>query len=366
MKRQIIKIDRNEMYDWVWSKPLTEIAEELGTSAVAIGKRCRSHGVPAPGVGYWQKKEAGKEVHQIPLPKFDGPQQLTFHVNIPGDEIEEPPVIVEARQFESRPENRIVVGKALYSPHRLISDAKIILEHAASATKTGLRVQANEVCLNIRVSPQSLTRALRIMDALIKALEVREASVELKGGKSIVIWGNESMEIDLYEFFRDKSPEDKTRVWRYRDYVPTGELNLRILSAMYTDCKAQWRDGKKLKLEERLNDFVNGLRVVAEKKKKLRIRADENELRWQEEMRKRRERERVWEEILRRRQAELQRRNQLDLEVSNWRKACQIRAYVEEVRRSSNDIDGPIAPGEKGEKWIEWALQQAERIDPLR
>jgi hypothetical protein len=82
---------------------------------------------------------------------------------------------------------------------------------------------------------------------------------------------------------------------------------------------------------------------------------------------KRRERERVWEEILRRRAGGIdRRRNQLDLEVSNWRKACQIRAYVEEVRRSSNDIDGPIAPGEKGEKWIEWALQQAERIDPLR
>lgn len=78
-----VQIDRKEMYDLVWSKPVTVIAEEFGTSAEAIGKRCRTHGVPVPGVGYWQKKEAGKEVYQIPLPKFDGPQKLTFFVKIP-------------------------------------------------------------------------------------------------------------------------------------------------------------------------------------------------------------------------------------------------------------------------------------------
>ena len=362
MERLIVKVERIEMYNLVWSKPMTEIAEEFGTSAVAIGKRCRSHGVPLPGVGYWQKKEAGKKVHKIPLPKFDGPQQLTFRVKMLGVEVSEPEAVCEAKLHERMPENKIVVGKSLRSPHRLVSTAKDLLERVATDTEKGHQVYTSEACLNIRVTRPCLNRALRIMDALIKALENRGASVELERSKrrtTDVIMGRERINIDLYEGFRYGEPKVNSGAWRQRDYNATGELILRIESATYMDCRHLWRDGKRVKLEEQLNDFVVGLRIVAEMERQSRIRHEENARKWQEE-------ERVREEIRRKKQEELDRIEKLDREIANWRKASEIRAYVEAVRLSGKALDGAMTSDSDGETWLEWALEQAERIDPLR
>lgn len=51
---------RKELYDLVWSKPMTKVAAELGVSDVALHKVCKKHRVPAPGRGYWAKLAAGK------------------------------------------------------------------------------------------------------------------------------------------------------------------------------------------------------------------------------------------------------------------------------------------------------------------
>src|SRR6266853_443304 len=58
---------RSKLYELVWSQPLRRIAKTLGVSDVAIGKRCRTAGIPLPGLGYWAKKEAGKPIIQPAL-----------------------------------------------------------------------------------------------------------------------------------------------------------------------------------------------------------------------------------------------------------------------------------------------------------
>jgi len=60
---------REELYNLVWSKPMTHLAKEFALSDVALHKICRKHGIPTPPLGWWARKAAGKAVAQTPLPK---------------------------------------------------------------------------------------------------------------------------------------------------------------------------------------------------------------------------------------------------------------------------------------------------------
>ena len=62
------KFTRLELYQLVWSEPLRKLAKPFGISDVAIAKRCRKSNIPLPGLGYWAKKEAGKQVFQPAFP----------------------------------------------------------------------------------------------------------------------------------------------------------------------------------------------------------------------------------------------------------------------------------------------------------
>lgn len=64
---------RDELYKLVWTKPVTQLAEEFGVSDVAIHKACRKRRIPTPGLGYWAKVQAGQTPPKDPLPGYDGP-----------------------------------------------------------------------------------------------------------------------------------------------------------------------------------------------------------------------------------------------------------------------------------------------------
>jgi hypothetical protein len=49
-----------ELAKWVWEKPRTTIAEELGVSDKAVIKRCQARNINMPGRGYWTKIKSGK------------------------------------------------------------------------------------------------------------------------------------------------------------------------------------------------------------------------------------------------------------------------------------------------------------------
>jgi hypothetical protein len=47
--------NREELYEKVWSEPVTKVAKGYGVSDVALAKACRKLKVPVPGRGYWAK-----------------------------------------------------------------------------------------------------------------------------------------------------------------------------------------------------------------------------------------------------------------------------------------------------------------------
>ena len=82
-------LTRQELYDLVWSTPMTKLAESFGISDVGLAKICDRHRVPKPPRGYWAKKEAGKRVKQTIFVEVDDP--LLDHIIIEAhDRIPEP------------------------------------------------------------------------------------------------------------------------------------------------------------------------------------------------------------------------------------------------------------------------------------
>jgi len=58
---------RQELYDLVWSTPLTKLSKDFGLSDVGLRKVCIKHEIPTPPLGYWAKLNFGKTVQQTPL-----------------------------------------------------------------------------------------------------------------------------------------------------------------------------------------------------------------------------------------------------------------------------------------------------------
>jgi hypothetical protein len=60
---------RQELYDHVWTKPISHLVGELGTTTGVLSSLLRKANIPTPPSGYWMRKEFGKPVVQEPLPQ---------------------------------------------------------------------------------------------------------------------------------------------------------------------------------------------------------------------------------------------------------------------------------------------------------
>lgn len=219
-------------------------------------------------------------------------------------------------------------------------------------------------CLDLTVSPKNLDRALRIFDATIKTCEKKgyEVSVSnsMREHKTIVKVLGEHLEIVLRETYFEKTNsvnQNKSSVYNRREYAPSGYLSLTIRNERHTRHKS-WNDGKRRLIEDCLDDFLEGLLYMAEQEK------EEREKRKKEEE-ERRERTRQYQEAAKARQEEEARLTALRSEAANWHESQQIRAYVSAVREKTLQNEGEIDPDSDLARWLLWANEQADRIDPL-
>lgn len=282
---------RADLYEQIWTQPVVTIAKEYGLSDVGLRKKCKKYKIPLPPHGYWQKKQHGKHVaERPPLPPYEGDDKIEFD-SIENDEPEvlnlEEPHVKEGQEkiaFEQLEENKIKVSQSLTSPHPFVIQNQEILNGIKPSGYDGK-------CLDIAVGQNSINRALRIMDALIKALESRgfvvsitkDNSREHSHYKTCVQVLGKSFEFGLKEhttrklkvFTKEELKERAQYSW-LRDRVEyvwehNGNLTLTIKSwRLPYGSRANWSDGKRLKVEDYLNDFIIGLINAA-----VKMRSDE-------------------------------------------------------------------------------------------
>lgn len=62
------RFTRQELYDRVWSKPMSHLVAELGTTTAILNTLLRRADIPTPSSGHWMRKEFGKPIEQPLLP----------------------------------------------------------------------------------------------------------------------------------------------------------------------------------------------------------------------------------------------------------------------------------------------------------
>lgn len=367
--RETKTVQRQVLYEQVWAQPMTKVAKEYGISNVALAKICKKLHVPCPWRGYWRRQETGKAVKPLPLPPNSDPtkQAVTIHRTIRPESLE--PISEETTQritAEQAPEQKIEVPDRLGKKHRLLT-GQLTEWRSASVDEYGAIRSGSLRQLNIRVSTQHLSRALRIMNTLFVALEARGHQVGIQDGykKTLGVRINgQPVEFGLEEKFqRIERSADKSRrpdPWGYRryEYVPTGTLILKITEWGADGLQKTWSDGKTATLEACLNDFIVGLLKVAEAVKARRLKQEQEEQR-RREAERRRQKEAI------KRQEELARREALEQEATNWAKSQQLRAYLTARKEMLIAKHGEIQSGSQSDQWLAWAHQHANRLDPL-
>jgi hypothetical protein len=205
MEDNSIKLTREELYERVWSTPATKLAKEFGISDVALGKICKKLNILKPYPGYWQQLAVGLRVRKEPLPPIkQGVPEVTYiypHQSVTPFQPENPEVLAQLEQ-ENQPANRITVAETLHSAHPLVRYTRQVLEKDKPDDYGMLSWLWNQRRMSVRVSKTTLHRALRIMDALLKALEARGYSAEVsKDGPmaTYILIGVEKVKVCLSE-----------------------------------------------------------------------------------------------------------------------------------------------------------------------
>src|SRR3546814_1898254 len=91
---------REELYELVWSKPMTHLAKDFALSDVALHKICRKHASPKPPLGWWAKKAAGKPVKRTPLPRLK--RGIGGKITIAGGELRQEAELIAAARENAR------------------------------------------------------------------------------------------------------------------------------------------------------------------------------------------------------------------------------------------------------------------------
>jgi len=143
------------------------------------------------------------------------------------------------------------------------------------------------------------------------------------------------------------------------DYLPSGKLVLTIKERYGAIIRHSISDTNRHRLETRLDDFITLLQKtaatwIAQRRERERqaMEAEERKLRLAE--------------IEAVQKAERRRVAGLLADVRSWRKAGHIREFVGAARIASQQPGNSLISDYASPEWIKWALEQADRYDPLR
>jgi hypothetical protein len=356
---EVVILKREELYAAVWERALSTVAASYGISGVALRKICNKMNVPVPPRGHWARLKFGKRVRVPPLPKLKAGEAAEHRLTHRRWRSS------EATRIEKQAVEKVTVPEVLDRPHRLVRSSLSALRRSA---KTMSRAASTESCLDIAVSQESLDRALRIMDALLKALEANGYMVEVTkpgpprhGGSQTTpsetraLVKGEWINFSLAER-RDQVPDsgESGRPSYRREIVlkSSGQMTLRISNAYwYSRLRQSWSDGKKQRVEDCLGSFVSTIAVISDSLKAARY---ERERREQESA----EAHKRQEEIQKRNEIERRLRYDLGSRAADWAKARKLEEFL-------NAFEGGMAfrlalSSEMlaiSEQWLGWAKE---------
>jgi len=377
---EALKLTREDLYERVWAEPMSKLAQHYGLSDVGLAKTCKRLRVPVPGRGYWAKKAAGHKVKQIPLPDLppnirQSQREVTLADRpIPREPATLPRILSIQAAFETAPANRITVSDTLRGAHPLVRKTSQALRGTAKSP-TAFVSNWQEPHLDVQVSRDLLSRALLVMDALVKAFDKRGWKVSLwskesdreNDRKSYVKVLGKQVPFGIRERIKkvENPPAKPVKLLsggmftpsqsKYRD-EPSGRLSL-VLRGKWggNGVETSLDDTPKQRVEDRLNEFMVVVAMRAYEDLEWDAGREDNERNW-------RTQELLREERARKEREELARIQALEQQVEDWDRSQKLTSYIAAVRAAAQEgrvVDDAL------ETWLSWAEASAAALNPL-
>lgn len=369
-------LSRVELHERIWSKPIRENAKELGLSDVGLGKLCRRAGIPLPPQGYWL---------MAPGPERDRLRE-TLPPAGPGDRhafqfsVEDEGALAEAEAARSCVRQLLldspVASQDLKVAERLVGFIRKHLNRRQCDDRGILRPK-EKLPVPVRVSPAQADRALLALERIATRLSMLGVPLEQHAehaglisfeldGQKYSVWVEEHTtrtERPLTVKEEKEKAEYAARGWTFYQherwaYTPAGKLFLKLAHDRHDYARRQWGDITDTGIEDRVDEFVAEACAYAAIE---RVAADLREAE------ARRDRAAVLRELRheqRERHARLKAKRLLR-QARNWRRAEELRAYVDAVCQADSALLHALGTAEKRGAWMQWARQVADAIDPI-
>ena len=375
------RLSRKELYELVWSEPMKILAPRFGISDVALKKACTRAEIPTPGLGHWAKKAARKGTSQVVLaerpPGMDDEVVVGAGVGYwhsgwseeellaalpPRPEFEEP--IESVRERIAKTVGKLTVPREVRLWHPAID--KLLKEDEQRRERQRASSYPSSWDAPLFDTPLE-RRRLRVLNSLVLATGM------MNGKLAISDHEGRSIEFSFYQR-RVGIRLDQLRRAKRRGHAANSpdadeaKLSLSILESSHSENeRIAWQDDEQGKVETRIAEIAIQIILTAELQyREGTIRSHEwrvqrkGELE-EEEREKKCQAERAERE--RQKRLEQARIDRLLKSAAAFQRAEVIRKYVEAIR--SAQTDNSACSREELEGWSQWALAEADRIDPV-
>lgn len=359
------------------------VAESIGISDVALAKRCRAADIPVPPRGWWARKQAGKMVNVQPLPRAPFVLANYFpamevNLAVPGDSCgggraEQASSgaphfrdIAKVRDEIRAAVKPIKVPSDLSAPHAAV--ARLLRQDAERKTtaEPDLCYERNAK----KFASPIQQRRLRILSSIFRELERlgckisgathagERFSINVGGAWTYILFGIEGGPASTYFYPDRKGPKASDRPQLRFDLVEFDDRSPPLQT---------WRESQE-PLERQASEIVRGLLIRTEDETR-RFALQKQKWKLEEDEHKRAEPARPAKPIETKSSVVAAPPATPSLEAllngaDAFERAARIRRYVAAVKAAFSE-EGSAEQVAERERWAEWALQQADRIDPV-
>lgn len=353
-------LTRAALHNLVWSKPLPDVGADFDLHPTTLLSICRQNDIPTPPSHYWRMVANGSPATRRALPTDSFRRNQLVHIGVDASEIG----VEQEAPSDAEPLAAGTPAQAAQANDvETWADAPKIRKELRRACKAG-ELKTRLRFLQVDVGEGNIDRAVSILTEVQTRFEERSWRAATGDGGSIVV-GEDRVELLLSEGTQRvphiptlREVRDRQRYGSWipeQDVVRSGRLELSVTNAAYLGVRQKWADGKRQRIEDILDSFVEGIQTAANAIKARRLEREEQQRRWEEERRQREERERL-ESIERIRGAVLRQ------QAATHEEARRLRAYIEAVKTDSRTTD-ENAMGVQ--EWLAWAENHVANLDPL-
>lgn len=348
---------REELHELVWATPIQKLAAEFGLSDRGLAKTCARHLVPVPPRGHWARIEAGQSVKRTPLRAVENKDLHTVHIGATKMGFLSESVLVAVAASKSA----LIAAKAERRKSAPLGSARSALEEPgdnphkwiSAAVKQLRKAKPDDDGVvkapGIIVHERSRERAILILHNLARTCEERgsELSTDERGQlifKADIGSGSIALIEERRRFKHIPTAEERvehgkilakqqreqargmwsfgrTEPWPENDIVYTGKFTLTCDNGSGDGLRKSWSDGKSQSVENMLDAFLDGIKLI--------ISAEA-------------ERRRIYAEKERQRQALQHRRHLAEQRVDREKNRLTYLDWIAQTRREVDSLRATI------------------------